>query len=191
MPPLFLSTLKTYPPTFIRHIWRLNESTRKQVDEHQASMIGTGPYAAVQVRRGDKLQSKKIQLVPAKTIMSNLPRDTEALFVATDDYTVLEELRAISNLKIVSSCQQQHRGSTMKTNHFHGGVDNDPIGEVESRNKKETLRLLSDLEICRRANCFIRIVPKRRHFPRTNVVNYQISDMISDLRHCKNEICIL
>ena len=69
MSQLGRSILNRYPPTLIRNLWRLNHRTRSHIDiEARKLNLNDSIYAAVQVRRGDKLRIGQVQSISASTI---------------------------------------------------------------------------------------------------------------------------
>jgi hypothetical protein len=183
MSPLFKRILNRYPPTFVREIWRPKASTLESVRELTYQYLPAGcPYAAVQIRRGDKLWANQIQRVSPEAILNATPEELETLFLATDDYTVVEELEAIGTKRLVTLCRPECRGSDAENAHF-------PDHSLESRSR-ETLRFLADLQMCISAEFFIRVVPNRKTALNGHGRNLQISDLISDLRERRNETTI-
>lgn len=172
-----------FSPLIVSKIWRYRPETQRILDEAHRGMTGNKSYWGIQIRRGDKLRYGGIQAVSAEKILSLLPEGMP-LAVATDDFSVIEELLAVRpKLEIITTCGTEHRGSEGERNHFQS--------EKNVSKETETLRLLLDLELCIRADHFLRVKPKyalnRDGFSR----NYQISDMISVLRNSRSETVIV
>ena len=182
MDPLFIQILNRYPPTFIRNIWKLNEATIDSVADVRKELLPVKPFASVQIRRGDKLRWSQIQSISAESILNALPDEIRNLFVATDDYSVIEELENLGIKNIYTFCTPKHRGSDVENDHFLNG------SMVEK--KTEVLRLITDIDTCVRSKLFLRVRPNRKLNSCGHGRNYQISDMISDLRRNANEIIL-
>jgi hypothetical protein len=183
MSPLFRKLVRRYSCAFIQNIWHLNEETARDVAAIKDSLIPPVKYAAVQIRRGDKMKWGQIQRVPAERIVKAIPEDAEVLWVATDDYSAVEELRSLYPRPVLTSCLPAHRGSDTLSHHFLEGE--------APQLRAETLRLLADLESCRTADWFLRILPHRKLSQNGYSRNLQIADMISDLRFGKDEVPLL
>ncbi len=171
-----------FSPLIVTKIWRYTPEIMSKLDVTLEGITQGKPFCGVQIRRGDKLRYGGIQPISAEKILSVLPEGM-ALAVATDDYSVIEELQVLRpNLNIITTCQPQHRGSDGARNHFQS--------DGKNSKEEETLRLLVDLELCIRADIFLRVKPRyalnRDGFSR----NYQIADLISVLRKGRREIVI-
>jgi hypothetical protein len=145
---------------------------KRVVAERHADLIPPVPYAAIQIRRGDKLKWGQIQRIPPESIVDSIPMEAEVLWVATDDYSVIEELRSIFPRPVLTSCLPNQRGSDTLTHQFLEGDT--------SHLRSETLRLLTDLELCRTADWFLRILPHRKLSQNGHSRNLQIADMIRE-----------
>jgi hypothetical protein len=177
MAPIGLEILANYPPLLIQHIWRLRPDRRSEVDASLCSLgLNKCRYVAVQVRRGDKIATGQLQLVSSARIAAAIPRWAERLFVATDDYVVVEELNRLLTIPVVSLCPEVQRGSF---------GEYDRWSKTDAERYAEVARLIHELEICRLADCFIQIRPLNRAGSLGVGRNYQISDMIADLRFRK------
>jgi hypothetical protein len=172
-----------YSPVLVRKIWNYNSHTASAIRMKLTELTSNRSYFSIQIRRGDKMRFGAIQSIPAHKILEKIPNQM-ALAVSTDDYSVIEELLDLRpGLTVITTCRPFHRGSDGSQNHFQAN-------EISSQ-KEETLRLLTDLELCISSSTFLRVKPpftlNRDGFSR----NYQISDMISVLRNEANEILIV
>lgn len=71
------------------------------------------PYTAIFVRRGDKIMSGEANYIPMSEILSKVKYDANTVFfIQTDDYTVVEETKALlPTHKIYSTVPRNKRGS--------------------------------------------------------------------------------
>jgi len=107
------------------------------------------PYTALFVRRGDKIVSGEAKFVPMSEILSHVTyTDDTVFFIQTDDYTVVEEARALlPNHTIRCTVPPTKRGS------YHSPVYNQkayvPWTEKSREDAKaETLEMLTGLFVC-------------------------------------------
>lgn len=116
------------------------------------------PYAAIHVRRGDKVDgylSRKGKVIiegensPLRDYMSVIRRQAprlKCLFVMTDDYRVIHELKLIEpDLEIVTFCQDTEQG--YKQTEF---------STLEQETKTSSIRrLISEVEIASHSQVFV------------------------------------
>jgi hypothetical protein len=174
MPLIGLEILGNHPPVLINELWSLLQPQKARVQSTQ-QMLGLTEccYGAVQVRRGDKITTGQLQTVSAESIAAALPRSVGKLFVATDDFSVVTELRTLLSVPVTTLCPSENRGSFGEYDRWQ---------DTEPRRHTEVARLIFELEICRLAEYFIQVVPRNRAGSLGVGRNYQISDMIADLR---------
>jgi len=174
-----LHILENYKSNYINEIYRFNTSTRSKIDREVKKLNLKKNYVAVQIRRGDKITNSQIQNITAKGVLKKLPWFTKQLFIATDDYTFVEELRVLNKkLDIVTTALTSHRGAD-ESNTFNSNTFNTKI---------ETLRFLIDIEVCKSATQFIQVIPKIPTVVNGKIPNLLISDFISHLRGYKRVI---
>lgn len=174
-----LHILENYNSNYINEIYRFTPSTRSQIDKNIKGLNLKKNYVAVQVRRGDKITSNQIQNITPKDVLNKLPWFTKQLFIATDDYTFVEELRTLNKkLDIVTTALPSHRGAD-EGNTFNSNTFNTKI---------ETLRFLIDIEVCKRATFFIQVIPENPTTVNGKIPNLLISYFISHLRGFKSVI---
>ena len=174
-----LHILENYNSNYINKIYRFNVSTRAQIDRDVKRLNLKKNCVAVQIRRGNKITNNQIQNITPKDILNKLPWFTKQLFIATDDYTFIEELRALNKkLDIVTTALPSHRGAD-ESNTFNSNTFN---------TKTETLRFLIDIEVCKSATHFIQVIPKNPTAVNGKIPNLLISHFISHLRGYKRVI---
>jgi len=138
----------------IKEIYKLKPFILKQ-----SIALQKYPYAALFVRRGDKLISEaqyiSTELILASTDLMN----HETIFVQTDDYRVVEEVRQCYPTKnIMSTVPTTKFGSYADDRHVRLDKQNDKIATVVPLHKKsleiiyeETQEMLVGLDICMHA----------------------------------------
>lgn len=176
--------INRYGTECINRVWKFNAAARTAVDS-EIGRLGLPPnYVSTQVRRGDKLKIGQVPRIPAEEIAAAMPLGTRNLFVATDDYTVVEEFRsAVADLNIITTCRPAHRGSSGQNEHFMDGAI---CGK-----RAEMVRLLVDLDVCVRSSHFVRIRRGPERVLDGKAPNLTIADMISELRHHRQETSIV
>ena len=103
----------------LKRILRFRPEVREKIcsDLHKAGITGKEPYMAFSVRRGDKITLEKQELSPMSTYISMAKEGIDkffdgkppTIFVATDDCTVMEELRQSEpTWKFASLCDVLH-----------------------------------------------------------------------------------
>jgi hypothetical protein len=130
----------------VRAIFQLSPILRKQV-ESVINSIGK-PYTAIFVRRGDKLVHEA-KYIPMSDILSWITYDESTVFfVQTDDYTVIEEMRAIlPNHKIHHTVPTTKRGS-YHTAKYRQNVSVPWTEKTPEQAREETTEMLVGLSVC-------------------------------------------
>lgn len=107
------------------------------------------PYTAIFVRRGDKIASGEAQFVPMSEILSSISyKDDTVFFIQTDDYTVVEETRALlPNHTIHSTVPPTKRGSYHSPK-YHQSVTVPWTEKTDQDARTETLEMLTGLFVC-------------------------------------------
>ena len=130
----------------VRTLVRLTPLLRHAVRQIVSS-IGR-PYTAIFVRRGDKLVSEA-KYIPMETLLQWVPYDESTVFfVQTDDYTVIEEMRAcLPTHTIHSTVPPTKRGS------YHSPVYNQSgyvpwTQKTPADARTETTEMLVGLFVC-------------------------------------------
>lgn len=140
----------------LREIYKLQPYLVQRVNSLLASL---GPsFVAVFVRRGCKLV-EEASFIPAREIYERLQCSPDTvLFIQTDDYTVVEEFRAIHPAdKVVATVSPSKRGqyhvrrllNESRNPHAHTIVP--LLEQSESQVRQETEEMLVGLEVCRQA----------------------------------------
>lgn len=130
----------------LRTLFRLAPLLRHTAKEVIATL--GGPYTALFVRRGDKLVAEA-PYIPVTDILSQISYDASTVFfVQTDDYTVVEELRAIlPNHTIHSTVPPHKRGSYHSSKYQQTGYV--PWTEKSPEEARvETTEMLVGLSVC-------------------------------------------
>jgi hypothetical protein len=131
----------------LRELLRPSALLRYEV-RHIKEQIGR-PYTALFVRRGDKIVSGEAAFLPMSEILSHVTyNDDTVFFIQTDDYTVVEETRALlPNHTIHCTVPPTKRGSY----HNHKYNQNVYVPWTEKAPidaRAETLEMLTGLFVC-------------------------------------------
>ncbi|GAA4352866.1 hypothetical protein GCM10023185_12940 [Hymenobacter saemangeumensis] len=130
----------------IRAFWRYNAQSAALVAEFRESVALPAAYVALHVRAGDKFT--EAQLYDFREYMgpaAELAPGRQA-FVLTDDYTVLEQLRAqYPGWQFHTLCEPTERG------YFH----RDFVRQSPQHKYRQHLKLFAGMDICAAATAFI------------------------------------
>ena len=129
-----------------RSIWRYNDTTLKAIEVRKQSLQLPRDYVALHVRRGDK--SREVQHVRIQRYMDVLMAHSECknVFVATDDYSVYEELcEQYPAWHFYTLTSPQHQGYNQRT-----------FEQYPKENKRsEMIALFTDIEILSASSLFV------------------------------------
>lgn len=129
-------------------MWQLNERMRKAVQQVVDEVGLTEPYVALHVRRGDK--KKERPFVPLKRYadaVKLLANDNSSVFVATDDGSVLAELRYYLRGRAVVTVKE----AKSRKGHVQAVMNRLYL----RKNVGRVVTLLAEIEIMRRASLFV------------------------------------
>lgn len=129
-------------------MWRFNDDTRAAVRRAVRRVQLSEPYVALHVRRGDK--NKERPLVPLEQYaraVKLLANETTAVFVATDDGSVLTELRYYLRGRTVVSVEEAKN----RKGHVQAAMNRVYL----KNNVARVVTLLAEIEIMRGASLFI------------------------------------
>ena len=136
----------------IRKVWRLNDSTQQAVLQAKNSVdLGSAPYAALHIRRGDKIKEAKYTpssqyIKKVQEINRNSTESIERFFVMTDDYKVVAELEhEYPNWQFFSLC-----------NVYQSGHDQSAFNlSSPDLRRDSTIKFLSELYIAQESTFFV------------------------------------
>ncbi len=124
-------------------VFKLNNSFRYKIDELQSELNLPEHYQAIQIRRGDKakqlLANRNLSAPKASEFIQKLNPEIQAVFVATDEPSVIDELHQISDFTFYSLASKNSAPHTCVTG---------------DQDLSMTYALL-DIEICRNAAVFV------------------------------------
>lgn len=130
----------------VKQTYRFNTQTERAVSDCCRDVPLPNRYVAMHIRRGDKtLEAPHTALDKYMKILQT-HSDCRDVFVATDDYTVIEQLKEqYCDLHFFTLCSPQHRGYDQRTFDAVGGKEKD----------REMISLFADVEILSKAECFV------------------------------------
>ena len=131
----------------IREVVRPNAALRHEIKQ-VIQRIGQ-PYTAIFVRRGDKIASGEAPFIPMSEILKHVTYDENTVFfLQTDDYTVVEEMKALlPDHTIHSTVPPTKRGSY----HSPKYTQNVSVPWTEKSPQdayRETMEMLAGLFVC-------------------------------------------
>lgn len=140
----FRGSLQQLCTQLVNMTWRYNEETQKRIDELIAPLNLPKEYAAIHVRRGDK--ATEVQHTPVQDYMDKLGDGCRNLFVATDDYSVVEEIRELYPEWVIwTLCTTSERG------YMQSAADKESVEEKE----RNMITLFATIEVLNNATKFV------------------------------------
>ncbi len=130
----------------VRELFRLTPLLRHEVRK-VVERIG-GPYTAIFVRRGDKIVAEA-SYIPMSTILKWVPHDESTVFfVQTDDYTVIEEMRALLPTHTIHHTVPPHKRGSYHSIQFRQSVATPWTLKSPEEAYQETTEMLVGLSVC-------------------------------------------
>jgi hypothetical protein len=127
----------------VNMVYRFNQPTREAVATQLASLSLPARYAAIHVRRGDK--SVECSETPDEAYLDKLDAHSELkdVFIFTDDYTVVERLRAKRpDLRFHTLAGEEQRG------YFHAEF----VARSCEAKQRDLIMMLASVEAMARAD---------------------------------------
>lgn len=107
------------------------------------------PYTAIFVRRGDKIASGEARFLPMSDILSHISyKDDTVFFIQTDDYTVIEEARALLPNHVIHCTVPPTKRGSYHTPKFKQNVFVPWTEKTDADAQAETLEMLTGLFVC-------------------------------------------
>jgi len=129
----------------LKQIWVYNTFVKNYLKTEMSRLLPPGDFCSIHIRRGDKVKESVFQ--PLSDYVEALPQLTEVhhIYVATDDYTVVEELRSLyPTINFFTNCPLDNRGYQQWT---FNNLSSDKI-------KTDILNLLLDVEMIKASKHF-------------------------------------
>lgn len=131
-----------------------NEPTRSEMEHTITELHLPARYAAVHVRRGDKVLEKDRHVMQhaeasrheAETYLRFIPADIDTIFVLTDDYKAVEEIKVAAAGK---------RVFTLSPTSFDGHSTHALVQSGRKLARAEVLLLLTESEVAARSSLFV------------------------------------
>jgi len=133
---------------FLRMVWRLKSAAAAEIADLLAPLgLAAGPYATIHVRRGDKhKEADATDLDVYLDALDSYRPDLKRVFVATDDFSVITDLRRLRPGTEWLTMADSGRGG-----HLQRRFNRNPAAV----RRREILEILADIEALRGGNCFI------------------------------------
>lgn len=151
----------TIMPNFweIRHLiaemlWRFNEKTNSMIQELNRPFQSNLPNLVLHIRRGDKITESIYTPLEKYVCKINHFSSSKRVYVATDDYTVCEELQELLPNHEVITKQSQDQGYDQKC--FNKLPPEDRY--------RKTVEFLAEVELMRKANWFLGSTPSNVYY---------------------------
>lgn len=154
---------------FMKLIFKFTPEVKEKINEHIARLTLPYEYNAIHIRRGDKVGGEDI-FYPAELYLKQLRHKGNTdlpLFIMSDDYGAVQELRNVLNEKgisqrIITMCNEEHAGFDIyalrdRTLAYQkkDGRQKSTAREYKENIFNETVRLLAETLIASRANLFV------------------------------------
>lgn len=147
-------SLQTYSNLF-HEIFKLRPHLRERVNTLRKTLPES--YVAIFVRRGDKLIAEA-PYIPVSDILAKIPHTPETtFFVQTDDYTVVEEIRALHPPeRVLCTVPSYKRGQYLTRRFINMDNGKNPylhtitplLEQPKARIREETEEMLVGLSVC-------------------------------------------
>lgn len=128
-------SIREYKDEAVKEIFVLNDNLQKIIDEHVSRY---GKYKSLYIRRGDKGQEAVVLSIGEILEQVQFKDDGSSIYVQTDDYTVVEEIR-----KLFPSCKVH----THTPSHYRGAHYDDIIKKSDEDKKLHAEELLISVGI--------------------------------------------
>ena len=129
----------------VRMTWKYNDDTREKIEELIAPLNLPDRYIGIHIRGGDKFVEHEIEPIQKYfSLVSDLTINN--LFVLTDDYTIIEQIKATyPSWNVYTLCHENERG------YFHDQFVNQPFESQRLR----LIKLFASMEVLNRSLQFI------------------------------------
>lgn len=132
--------------TVAQLIWRMNARTSQQVEALKTQLNLPEKYLGFQIRRGDKQQEIEFTGVELYFRKASERSAVRNVFVLTDDYGVIDELRnAFPEWTIYTLCRPDERGY----------VHNDFFSKSRTDIYTDTVKLIANIDILKNSELFV------------------------------------
>ncbi|WP_143544494.1 O-fucosyltransferase family protein [Salinimicrobium sediminis] len=143
---IFNSTLPNAAKTIVEMLWRYNEPAATYIKEYKESVVLPDNFISMHIRAGDKTKENEIYNVEnymQETVKSGLSKN---IFVLTDDYRSIKELRNnYPSWNFLTLCQPSEQG------YIHA-----EFLQLSKRDKYlRLLKLMASIDICASSEHFI------------------------------------
>lgn len=130
-------------------IWKFNPEIQREIDMKIDALNLPDEYISIHIRWGDKIQESK--LFKVAEYMQRLPRPCPShIFIMTDDFDCIRELEEkYKEYNFIYLTRSSQKGNYTKLL-FNKNAIADP-----ENNKKETIQLLTEIEIAKKSALFI------------------------------------
>ncbi|WP_299291075.1 hypothetical protein [uncultured Mucilaginibacter sp.] len=127
-------------------LWRFQPTIKQEIDGRITNLNLPLEYIGVHIRSGDKATEAKLSPVDDYINYIKSKNSTKELFVLTDNYSIIKELKSnYPDYKVYTYCQEDERG-------FSEGEYNLMSKEAK---KTMTIKLITDVEILSRSSVFV------------------------------------
>lgn len=135
----------------LKEIWRYNTEIDQYINQKVKTLAIPRSFIALHIRRGDKVfgERKEAKLIDVHQYFDQalaLVPEAETFFIATDDFTVIEECRRLYRyFNIVTLCGPNEAGHSEAS-----------FAVLSAKQRRQaTLDLLVDSEVMKRADIFV------------------------------------
>lgn len=130
-------------------LWRINNLVQKEINTSLKNLkYCDGDYIGVHIRRGDKLinEANKVGVIDFIKLIEKMNLSSENIFIATDDYSVINEFIEL---------RPRWKIKSLVTNHENGHLQSDFNSKSNNDIKKNTISVINDIEILKNSKVYI------------------------------------
>lgn len=124
--------------------WKYNATTQRRIDEIVNALSLPSKYVSIHVRRGDKIVESSYY--PLNQYFEKLDGNIKDLFVATDDYSVVEDIKSkYTDWNVWTLCSSSERGYSQSSADKENAIEKD----------RNMITLFATMEILNKSERFV------------------------------------
>lgn len=149
LPTYYLKDVDSYTACkkIAQSIWKYNSDTEEEIEKRLKDLNIGANYIGFHIRRGDK--EKEVDFIDLGkwcSLAREIDPKIKKIFVASDDFRVIEEIQAKNpDWEVFSLCQTSRRGYVQKE--FNS--------KSADMRKNDIISFLTDIEVLRKSDYFI------------------------------------
>lgn len=127
---------------YLEKVYKINKKTQEEINKLRESLNLPEDYTAIHIRRGDRTTSRKCPT--GMSVTEYLPHlKSKNIYVATDSYKTIEELKELGDFNIYHLCKPTDLGHTQKN-----------FNTAENKHQN-VIQLLTEIDIAATSSYFV------------------------------------